>query len=124
MRSLRLRIIDNRDGLHMTTFDDREHAFEAHFALEEEQEFKAHARRDRLLGRWAGERLGLSGEALERYASSIVRADLRHPGEEDVFQKVLADLADKQLAPAPQDLRQRMDALLVEARRQVQAGER
>ena len=52
----------------MTTFDDRERAFEAHFALDEEQEFKAHARRDRALAPWAGERMGLTGEARERSA--------------------------------------------------------
>ena len=106
----------------MTTFNDREHAFEAHFALEEELEFKAQARRDRLLGLWAGETLGLSGEALDRYVESVVRADLREPGDADVFQKVLADFADKEVRIMPQALRERMDALLAQARREVQAG--
>ena len=106
----------------MTTFDDREHAFEAHFVLEEALEFKAHARRDRMLGQWAGEKLGLSGDELTRYADTVVRADLLHPGDEDVFQKVLADFADKAVLIMPQELRERMNSLLAEARRQVQAG--
>lgn len=107
----------------MTTFDDREHAFEAHFVLEEALEFKAHVRRDRMLAAWAGEKLGLTGEALQSYAASVVRADLREPGDEDVFQKVLADFADKDVRIMPQELRERMALLLTEARRQVQAGE-
>ena len=107
----------------MTTFDDREHAFEAHFVLEEALEFKAQVRRDRMLGLWAGEKLGLEGDALARYADSVVRADLREPGDNDVYQKVLADFADKPVPLQPQDLRERMNTLLTEARRQVQAGE-
>ena len=107
----------------MTTFDDREHAYEAHFALEAQLEFKAEARRDRLLGLWAGERLGLSGDDLENYVLSVMRADLREPGDHDVYQKVLADLADKDAHVRPQDVRERMDAFLIQARAEVQAGE-
>lgn len=106
----------------MTTFDKREQAFEAHFALDQEQEFKAEARRDRRLGEWAGQKLGLSGEALETYVKSVMRADLREPGDEDVFQKVLADLAEKGVEVLPHELRERMDALLVEARKEISEG--
>ena len=104
----------------MTTFDDREHAYEAHFAFEEQLEFKAQARRDRLIGVWAAERLDLSGDDIETYILSIMRADLREPGDGDVHQKVMADLADKGLHVHAQEVRERMDAFLVQARQEVQ----
>ena len=106
----------------MTTFDRREQAFEAHFALDQEQEFKAEARRDRRLGEWAGQKLGLSGPELESYVKSVMRADLREPGDEDVFQKVLADLAKNGVEVLPHELRERMNTLLVEARKDVAEG--
>ena len=106
----------------MTTFDDREHAYEAHFVLEEQLEFKAQARRDRLIGLWAGEHLGLTGDALENYVLSVMRADLRHPGDDDVHQKVLADLADKGVHIHTHEVRERMDDFLMQARREVQAA--
>jgi hypothetical protein len=106
----------------MTTFDDRERAYEAHFALDLEQEFKAVARRDRLLGLWAGQRMGLSGEALENYALSVMRADLKQPGDDDVFQKVLADLAEKKVEVLPHELRARMDEVLTKARADIRDG--
>lgn len=103
----------------MTTFDDRERAFESQFVLERELEFKALARRDRALGQWAGSILGKSGEELSAYAESIVRADLEEPGDEDVFRKLTADL-DGKLGEA--EIRAKMDALLVEARAAVLAA--
>ena len=106
----------------MTTFDDRERGYEAHFAHDEEMVFKAEMRRDRLLGLWAGERMGLTGEALVAYAQSVIRADLKEPGDDDVFQKVMADLAEKGLEVLPAELRARMDELLVTARADVLAG--
>ena len=106
----------------MTTFDERERAFEAHFALDEELEFKAHARRDRALALWAGERMGLKGEALTAYAVAVVHADMREPGDEPVFQKIMADLAENQVECLPHELRARMDALLVRARADLKAG--
>jgi hypothetical protein len=106
----------------MTTFDDRERAYEAHFAHDEEMAFKAEMRRDRLLGLWAGERMGLTGEALAEYAASIVRVDLREPGDKDVFQKVLADLAENGVEVLPHELRARMDELLIAARAEVLEG--
>ncbi len=108
----------------MTTFDERERAYEAHFALEEELEFKAQARRDRLLGLWAGERMGLKDAALEDYALSVMRADLREPGDEDVFQKVMADLAERGVECLPHELRARMDDLLTRARAELDTGRR
>lgn len=106
----------------MTTFDDRERGYEAHFALDQEQEFKAEVRRDRAIGQWAGERMGLTGEALAAYAQSVVRADLKEPGDDDVFQKVLADLAEKGVEVLPHELRAKMDEFLQTARVDVKEG--
>lgn len=103
----------------MTTFNDRERAFETKFAHDAEMLFKADARRNKLLGHWVATILGKSGEDAETYARSVVIADLQRPGDEDVFEKVWADL---QAAGAPIDaetLRARMRALLGEAKTQL-----
>lgn len=77
----------------MTTFDDRERAFEAKFAHDAELQFRVQSRRDRLLGLWAAEKLGHSGGAADDYAKSVVMSDLVHAGDEDVVAKLVADLA-------------------------------
>ncbi len=79
----------------MTTFDDREKAFENKFAHDEEMKFKAEARANKLLGLWAAELLGKSGDEAEEYAKSIVLSDFEEAGREDVFRKVSGDLGDK-----------------------------
>ncbi len=107
----------------MTTFDDREKAFEAHFSFEQTQEFKAIARRDRRVGLWAGNLMGLVGPALEGYAASIVREDLKEPGEEDVFRKLFADLKASSVAVTEGNIRREMDRLLAVCREEVRAGE-
>lgn len=76
----------------MTTFDKREEGFEKKFALDEELMFKAAARRNKLLGLWAAEKLGLSGADAEAYAKSVVMADFQEAGDDDVFRKIKADL--------------------------------
>ena len=76
----------------MTTFDDRERRFEAEFANNQELKFKAEARRDKIVGHWAAEKLGKEGDAADEYAKSVVRADLEEPGDEDVFRKLRGDL--------------------------------
>ena len=76
----------------MTTFDDREKRFEAKFANDAEARFRAEARRDKLVGRWAAAQLGHEGQAAEDYARSVIRADMEEPGSEDVFRKLRADL--------------------------------
>ena len=76
----------------MTTFDKREEGFEKKFALDEEQKFKAEARRNRLLGLWAAEKLGLTGDAATAYAKEVVAADFEEAGDGDVVRKVLGDL--------------------------------
>ena len=75
----------------MTTFDERERAFEAKFAYDQELEFKHTARRDKLLGLWVADKIGKTGEAAEEYASDIIKIDVAVAGDEDVFQKVKAD---------------------------------
>lgn len=76
----------------MTTFNDREKGFESKFAHDAEMQFKAMARRNRLLGMWAASLLGKTGAEAEEYAKAVVKADFAEPGEEDVFTKVSHDL--------------------------------
>ncbi len=78
----------------MTTFDEREHAFENKFAHDAEMQFKAEARRNKLLGLWAAELLGKSGDEAEAYAQEVVKSDFEEAGDEDVFRKVSGDLGD------------------------------
>jgi len=103
----------------MTSFDDRERGFEAHFALDQELEFKAHARRDRRIGEWAAKLMGLEGQALADYAQSIVREDLKEPGDEDVFRKLHNDLTGSGIQVSDSAIRSEMDRLLAEAREEL-----
>ncbi|MDZ4362540.1 DUF1476 domain-containing protein [Brevundimonas sp.] len=107
----------------MTTFDDREKAYEAKFALDQEQEFKAMARRNKLLGLWAAEKMGLNAESAEQYASAVVRADFEQPGDEDVFRKVAGDFEGSGLEIRESEIRRKMDEFGSIARDQVRAGE-
>ena len=107
----------------MTTFDDREQAYEAKYALDQEQEFKAIARRNKMLGLWAAEKMGLSTESAEQYAAAVVRADFEQPGEEDVFRKVAGDFKGSGLTVSEGELRSKMDELASIAREQIRAGE-
>ena len=79
----------------MTTFDEREKSFEKKFAMDQELRFKAEARRNKLLGEWAGAKLGLTGPALEDYVRAVRKADLAEKGDEDVFRKVRKDFDEK-----------------------------
>ena len=106
----------------MTTCDDREHAFEAHFASEAELEFKVKARRDRLVALWAGGLMGLRDGALEDYVLSLVHADLSEAGGEHVYTKVLSDLAGHGLSIQPQEVHARIEHLTLEAREQMDSG--
>ena len=100
----------------MTTFDDREHAFEAKFAHDEEMNFKAEARANKMLGLWAAEMLGKSGDDAEEYAKTVVIADFEEAGHEDVVRKVLADLGDKADANT---IRAKRAELLIVAKDQI-----
>ena len=107
----------------MTTFDDREKAFEAKYALDQEQEFKAIARRNRMLGLWAAEKMGLSSESADQYAAAVVRADFEQPGDEDVFRKVAGDFNASGLSGSEGEIRSKIDELASIAREQIRAGE-
>src|SRR5476649_2919182 len=93
----------------MTTFDKREEGFEKKFALDEEQKFKAEARRNKLLGLWAAEKLGLSGDAASNYAKDVVAADFEEAGDGNVLRKVAGDLKVKGVNVADGEIRQQMD---------------
>ena len=106
----------------MTTFDKREEGFENMFAHDEELRFKAKARRNRMLGMWAAQKMGLSGPAADAYAKEIVVADVAATGDDDVVQKMSKDFAAKGVAQTEQQIRQTMDALMIEAVAQIKAG--
>jgi hypothetical protein len=106
----------------MSNFDKREEGFEKKFAMDEESKFKAMARRNRLLGLWAAEKLGITGDAATAYAKEVVAADFEQPGDNDVVHKVMRDLAAKGIALTEPQLRAKMDELLATAVAQVKAG--
>ena len=107
----------------MTTFDKREEGFEKKFALDEELAFKANARRNKLLGAWTAEKLGLSGADADAYAKTVVLADFEEGGDDDVFRKVRADLDAKGKKDiTDQALRQTMNELMAKAVEEVKAG--
>ncbi|MFA7584901.1 MAG: DUF1476 domain-containing protein [Novosphingobium sp.] len=103
----------------MTDFKDRQRAEEAHFAKEEETLFRVHARRNRLVGQWAAERMGLSAVETEAYAKSVVQADFEEAGDEDVIRKLLGDLTAAGVETSEAEVRNALAAHLVEARRQL-----
>ena len=101
----------------MTDFHDRERAEEAKFAHDEEMHFRIHARRNRLLGQWAAEKMGLSAVEAEAYAKSVVQADFEESSDEDVIRKLLGDLVSAGVDASEADVRAAMDAKAVEAKR-------
>ena len=103
----------------MTTFDEREQGFEAKFAHDQELEFRASARRNRLLGLWAGELMGLEKKHLEDYAKAVVKSDFEQPGEDDVLRKVFEDLKGAGVAVSEGDVRLKMAELTAQAREQI-----
>ena len=105
----------------MAEFDDREKAQEAKFARDGELRFKAEARRNRLLGLWAAEHMGLSARHAKDYAAEVVAADFAEAGEEDVFRKVSADLKAKGASVSDDMIRKKMAELMLAARDQVSA---
>jgi hypothetical protein len=106
----------------MSEFDKREEGFEKKFALDEEQKFRAEARRNRLLGLWAAEKLGITGEAATAYAKEVVAADFEEAGDGDVLRKVMADFAAKNVALTEQAIRGKMNELIAVAAAEVKAG--
>lgn len=104
----------------MSSFEDREKGFERKFAHDEEMQFKAQARRNRLLGLWAAGRMGITDpDQAREYAQTVVKSDFAEAGDQDVFRKVWADLQAKNVAVTEAELRQQMDGLLAEAKTQI-----
>jgi hypothetical protein len=106
----------------MTTFDKREEGFEKKFALDEEQKFRAQARRNKMLGLWVAEKLGKSGDAANAYAKEVIAAEFDGAGDADVVRKVLGDLAASGIQVSELEIRARMDELMAQAVAQVKAG--
>ncbi len=106
----------------MSTFDQRKDAFENKFAHDEELRFKATARRNKLLGLWAGEKLGKSGADADAYAKSVVVADFEEAGDEDVVRKVKGDFASAGVTVSDDEIRRVMSELLIRAAEEIQAG--
>lgn len=102
----------------MTTFNDRKDAFESKFAHDAEMQFKAEARRNKILALWAAGLLDLEPEAVPGYVSQVIRADMEEAGDEDVYRKLAADLGER---VSEEDLRARMAQALIEAKAQLVA---
>ncbi len=92
----------------MSGCSDRERGQEEKFAREQDQEFRVHARRDKMLGLWVAEQMGLAGDEANAYAMTLVKADMREPGDDDVVQQALADLAEKGLSASEEEIRSQM----------------
>ena len=103
----------------MTTFDDRERAFESKFAHDEELRFRVIARRNRLLGQWAAKLMGLSDAEADAYAKDVIRSDFEEAGDDDVIRKVLGDLTGAGLETDEAQVREAIAHKEVEARRQI-----
>ena len=103
----------------MTTFDDRERAFENKYARDQEMQFRIAARRNRLLGLWAAEKMGLTEVEADAYAKDVVRADFEEAGDEDVIRKLLGDLTSAGVDIDDARIRTMLADKQVEARRQM-----
>lgn len=106
----------------MTTFDDREKAYEKKFALDQDLKFKAESRRNKMLAEWAGAKLGIEGAALEDYIKAVRKADLAEAGDDDVLRKVKQDFADKGVAIDEAELRKVMGEFFAKAVAEVEAS--
>jgi hypothetical protein len=106
-------------GSAMTTFDDRERAFETAYARDQEMQFKVAARRNRLLGHWAAQLMGLTEVEADSYAKDVVRADFEEAGDEDVIRKLLGDLTSAGVEMDDAQIRRALDEKTIEARRQL-----
>lgn len=103
----------------MTTFDDRERAFETAFARDEEMQFRVTARRNRLLGHWAAEKMRLTSEEADAYATAVVQADFEEAGDEDVVRKLVSDLTAANVEIDEAEVRRAIEEKTIEARRQL-----
>jgi hypothetical protein len=103
----------------MTTFDSREKAYENKFAHDEELKFKIMARRNKLLGLWAAEQMGISGDEATAYAAAVIKADFEEAGDEDVLRKIRQDFDMKGISLSNEAVREKMMEYLAEAERQL-----
>ena len=103
----------------MSTFDKRQEGFERKFAMDEELKFKANARRNKLLGLWAAEKMGLGADEAETYAREVIKADFAEAGDGDVFRKVRNDFDARGVDQSDHQIRRTMDELLATAMEQV-----
>lgn len=106
----------------MTTFDDRERGFEKRFELDQEQEFKASARRDKALAEWAAGLMGLAEKHVAEYVTAVVKSDIERHGEDDVLRKVFEDLKGSGVTVTEGEVRMKMAELLAQAREGVREG--
>jgi len=107
----------------MTTFDEREKGFESKYKHDQDIQFKVHSRRNKLVGLWAAEKLGLSGAAADSYAKDVVASDFEHPGDEDLVGKILKDFQEKGVKSSAAEIRKELEHKLPIAKQQVmQAG--
>lgn len=103
----------------MSQFDDREKAAENKFSHDKELEFKATARRNKLLGLWAAGLMGMEGEAIDAYARQVVESDFEEAGEEDVYRKIAGDFETADVKQSEHQIRRQMDDLMVDAMKQI-----
>ena len=106
----------------MNSFEDRENAMENKFAHDEDLKFRAMARRNKLLGLWAAEKLGLAEDKADEYAKEVIRADFEEAGDDDVFRKVRKDFDDAGIEQSDHQIRRTMAELLVTATEQIESG--
>ncbi|MEM9014499.1 MAG: DUF1476 domain-containing protein [Pseudomonadota bacterium] len=107
----------------MSTFDDREDKYEKKFAHDAELRFKAEARRNKLLGLWAADLMGKTGDAADAYAKEVIKADFEEAGDEDVFRKIRGDFDAANIDQSDHQIRRHMDEFMQEAVKQIEAGE-
>ena len=105
----------------MTTFEDREKGYERKFAHDQELKFRATARRNKMLGLWAAEQLGLSGEEAQAYTKEVIKADLEIPGDDDVFRKIRRDFDAKGVQKSDHQIRSKIVDLMGVAISQIEA---
>jgi hypothetical protein len=106
----------------MTTFDDREKAYEKKFALDQDLKFRAEARRNKMLAEWAAAKLGILGDALGDYVKAVRRADLEEKGDDDVFRKIRKDFDEKGVPIQDSEIRQAMSEFLAKAVTEIEAS--
>ncbi|MBX6370141.1 MAG: DUF1476 domain-containing protein [Rhodospirillales bacterium] len=106
----------------MATFEDRKKGFEEKFRHDQELQFKVTARRNKLLGLWAAEKLGLAGDAAEAYAKEVVAADFHKPGDSDVIEKVMGDFKAKNVSVTEAQVRDELQRLFEAAKKQIMTG--